>query len=250
MIQVSTRFGAIVLDPFAGTASVPAVASLLGRKGLGIEINPRFVREFGKSGYERIRAEARSCVPVNGHGSSSLRQTIVDLRILKFSHALYSAISRGDRLNGTARPAIGAFVLKEVKKTLSKGRELDTESLAAVQLLVLMRAGADVRSVRKAIDDALAVKPLTKYGLRVDATVIPHASWNSRSFLKKLRRGRWYVYRRGQFYKHDFVVRWNELGRSLLREAKDLRQKVPAIFSQVRLSLEIPVPEVAKKRKD
>lgn len=43
-IEVSTKPGDVVLDPFAGTYSTSLVADTLGRNSIGVEINPKYVR--------------------------------------------------------------------------------------------------------------------------------------------------------------------------------------------------------------
>jgi DNA modification methylase len=47
LTKVSSNPGSVVLDPFAGTFSLSAIAADLGRASVGIEINPNFV-ELGK----------------------------------------------------------------------------------------------------------------------------------------------------------------------------------------------------------
>lgn len=42
MVGVSSNAGDFVLDPFAGSGTIPAVAVGMGRKGIGIEINPQY----------------------------------------------------------------------------------------------------------------------------------------------------------------------------------------------------------------
>ena len=42
--KVSSNKGAILLDPFAGTFTLSAVAAELGRHSIGIEINPKYVK--------------------------------------------------------------------------------------------------------------------------------------------------------------------------------------------------------------
>jgi hypothetical protein len=48
LIQVFTKRGARVLDPFAGVGGTLLGASLCGRSAVGIEINPRWVRIYRK----------------------------------------------------------------------------------------------------------------------------------------------------------------------------------------------------------
>jgi DNA modification methylase len=43
LVRVSSNRGNLVLDPFAGTFTLAAVAKEIGRKSIGIEINPKYV---------------------------------------------------------------------------------------------------------------------------------------------------------------------------------------------------------------
>ncbi len=59
IVEVSSRPGDVVLDPFAGSGTVPAVAMKLGRVGAGIEKNP----EYAAIATNRLLA---ACFPING----------------------------------------------------------------------------------------------------------------------------------------------------------------------------------------
>ena len=41
MIALTSKPGDIVLDPFAGTGTVPAMAGAMGRQGIGLDISQR-----------------------------------------------------------------------------------------------------------------------------------------------------------------------------------------------------------------
>jgi len=245
MIRLTTTPNDVVLDPFAGAGTVPAIASLLGRYGAGIELNPKFVRAFDKNGYDRLKVEARSKLALNAQMPSSLRNMIVDLRILKFARALYSALARGDRLNGMARPAIGGFVLQKVVRHVTGNDVIDTDNLGRITLLILLRSGAVRGRLEAAVRSLLVVRPLTKYGFKVDVKIVSFREWKRSSFIKRLPKGKWYVYRRGQFFKFDTTVTWSRLGELFGSESNDLRQKIPSIISQIEVSLEVPVPDYA-----
>lgn len=45
-IEITTDPGDVVFDPFAGIGTVPAQAQAMGRRGLGIELNPDFIEIF------------------------------------------------------------------------------------------------------------------------------------------------------------------------------------------------------------
>ena len=45
-IDLTTDVGDVVLDPFAGIGTVPAQAEAMGRRGVGVELNRRFIQIF------------------------------------------------------------------------------------------------------------------------------------------------------------------------------------------------------------
>ena len=51
LVKVSSNKGDFLLDPFAGTFTLSAVAKELNRNSIGIEINPNYVR----LGLKRLR---------------------------------------------------------------------------------------------------------------------------------------------------------------------------------------------------
>lgn len=54
IVGVSSNPGDVVLDPFAGSGTVPAVATAMGRKAIGIELNP----EYAEIARQRVEVAA------------------------------------------------------------------------------------------------------------------------------------------------------------------------------------------------
>ena len=96
MISLTSQPGDLVLDPFAGVGSVPAMADVMGRRGYGLEIAqdyvdryPETLRQtrdwFGKRKREIADAKLRH---------RAFYDTIVELRLLKFGNLLGRYLSR------------------------------------------------------------------------------------------------------------------------------------------------------------
>lgn len=69
LTKVSSKEGDIVLDPFAGTFSLSAVAKRLNRKSIGIEISPQYC----KIGEERLKDEKGNNKNIRKSGNRSIK---------------------------------------------------------------------------------------------------------------------------------------------------------------------------------
>jgi DNA modification methylase len=75
-ILAGARLGDVVLDPFAGTATVGAVAERLGRVWVGVDLKPEYLALARKRTAQRgLRfTEWRPAVQANGNGHGRMRQ--------------------------------------------------------------------------------------------------------------------------------------------------------------------------------
>lgn len=206
MLAITTMPGDVVLDPFSGTGSVAVVASHLGRHGIGIEINPRFVKYFDKEGYKLLKDLANDDLPVGkrSSGHRDLRKSIVKLRVLKYPKTLFAELGRGDRLNGMVQESIRAFILKDIK-LLRQSASKKNKLLASMKIEVLVETGTDVRKLERHIKDVIDVPPLSKYEVQADISVINSSKWAQASYVRNLKRNRWYVYKHGRFFNCERV---------------------------------------------
>ena len=90
MISLTSEPGDLVLDPFAGVGSVPAMADAMGRVGYGLEIARRYVGRFQDTVRQTQVWFAEKKFEI---GNARLRHrtfydTIVELRLLKFGNLL------------------------------------------------------------------------------------------------------------------------------------------------------------------
>ena len=242
MISITTRNGDIVLDPFSGTGSVLGVAAHLNRRGLGLEINPKFVDQFERTGFESLAKQCQAEIQQPDHTGSSLREAIVSLRMLKYPKTLFTELSRSDRLSQKSREYIASFVIRSTTvENPDEGNHLDTGKLGSLRLAVLAKTDADVEALRSAIVSCISVRPLTKFGIAVEVEVFSAAEWDDVTFTSKLADQMWYIYRRGTFYQFSQEVEHSTLGPVLRDEARDNRRKVPSIVSS--LKIHIPKPD-------
>ena len=233
MISLTTRPGDTVLDPFAGTGTVPAVASILDRHGIGIDLNDKFVREFERGGYESLKEilkpQSNEAGKINK--KNGLRTHIVRLRMLKYPRTLFAELSRPDRLGKHARRYIHAFVVdgKPLRSHLSKTN--NHGSVGQITVFVLACDGANLVRLRQVIDELIRIPPLSKFGLRSNVRVLSARAWKSTQFSHKQPNCRWFLYTRGNFNNYESAMSQKIFISSLRELSLKNGWRVPPIFS-------------------
>jgi DNA modification methylase len=239
MVALTSKPGDVVLDPFSGTGIVPALASSMDRLGLGIELNKRYYRTFVSTGFKRI-TESQSVDHI-GHSASKLARLIQDLRVLKYPKSLFAQISRADRLGDGARSRIAAFLVN---------RDGDQDT-AEVKVSVLAANKADVADIERACSAAIAIPPLSKFGLVATVSVLAPSIWQSSQFRPVRQADKWYRYQAGMFNAYSERIGADEMKAALRNAfvpkdttpmankrgsrsgAKARRTRVPPIFSRL-----------------
>jgi DNA modification methylase len=223
MIALTSMPGDVVLDPFAGTGIVPAVASTMDRIGIGIELNTRYYRAFKRGGYERI---SKSASTRPKRETDDLSRLIYDLRILKYPKTLFSQISRADRLGDGVRRMVDALLVNRDETSTSGERH-------RIRVTLLASAHGHVRALKNAAEAAASIPPLSKFGLDASIEVVEPERWRSSSYRPVRAGDTWYRYQAGAFNK--FAERMDpEQMKTVLRDRVDAkRTRVPPIFSRI-----------------
>jgi DNA methylase len=96
IIELTTDNGDVVFDPFSGSGVVPATAFAMGRHYLGIELNPKYVKQFNsivkadiKKEWEALQNKRESMEKMNG----SFGSLILRLRALKYARKVTAALN-------------------------------------------------------------------------------------------------------------------------------------------------------------
>ena len=233
MIHLTTVPGDIVLDPFAGTGTVAAVASFLGRRGAGIEVNDRFVERFGRHGYDALKQQTKSEVSrSNGRSSrAGIGPLIIRLRMVKYPRTLFAELARPDRLGERARQSIAALVLTSRCSSQAARRVTSRGKLGQIEVLVLARRDADLPILCEAIHEVVFVPPLSKFGLECDVRVIEPKRWKSASYFSRMPAGKWYLYSKGIFNRYESVLSPEEIVEFVQSVVPKGQWKIPPILS-------------------
>jgi len=153
VIELTTNPGDVVLDPFAGSGTVPAEAAAKGRKYLGFELNPEYLDLFDKyivSGAYKARVAAMRNDPGD---EGEFEATIKKLRVLKFGRLLARALLKD-----------WSIETRVVAELTAEAPSNETKQCKARFTLLLLNDDPidDVATKAQAI---AAAKPLSKFGI-------------------------------------------------------------------------------------
>ena len=218
IITLCSNPGDVVFDPFAGSGTTLAVAAGLGRRYIGLDINPAFKTLFESRVF--LALQRAYTKPTDSALKAKFSSTVTDLRALKYAKELYRLYTaRHGRLNV---PAIG------VLRSFS-----DIHYLLAVRL----RARQRISLIRDRVVTLSSRPPLSKYGIKARVTIIDSRTRRSRSLPGVNRRATLYVYLNGRFYRWHQRLADTTLHDVLGNFLDKAPPKHPALVSTVNVSL-------------
>lgn len=237
IILLTTDRNDVVMDPFAGSGSVLAQANAMGRRFIGFELNPRYVKMFKRLVLPEVteRWEERSEQIARAAGQRvSLRETITKLRIIKFPKQLIRAWSKSARVR--RRLNIHSVFVRAVNGM--PGNDLNVYTLVHVEVYIIVEAPERRSWLEGQLRDLAGKPPLSKYGIEPTIYVVPR-----REFLKICRRqslfgGQLFVYAGGVVThpcgKADLEW-WKRIWRKPRDSRRNSRGNFPLIVSDIRV---------------
>lgn len=214
IIQQTTRPGDIVLDPFAGSGTVPTVSALLRRHYVGFELNDDYVEMFQKHLKRELeKAHAESGAVRNSGQTTSFEETIASLRVLKLGRLVLRELSK--RFPGDG---ISVYAYRKRAKATKKFKHY------CADYIVALPEGGDVDTVAKVVEAIINRPPLSKFG--IEAT-FQYALEKSK--INKTRQRAHYIYTITNSHSHkglvSFTKAWESKGK---------------LFSPIKLEVEEP----------
>jgi DNA modification methylase len=226
LVLLSTDPGDVVLDPFAGSGVVLAVAEHLERRAIGCEIVKRHAQE-----YERIiKPEIKSLTSngsTNGRPDSEQARLIIDLRILKFARVLMQAVAKRRDVPWP----MASLVLR--------GSAGSGDTLASPRIVFFIEGTQDDRNAYEGrVKEAANERPASKFGLQAQIEV---ASVRGSKLGKLVRGRRVYLYSNGRTTRAVRSIPHSDLKREIAGAATD---SVPPILSDIQVDV-APRPDAS-----
>jgi DNA modification methylase len=233
LVLLSSDPGDVVLDPFAGSGVVLAVAEHLERQALGCEIVERHVEEFERMIRPEILARDNGSEENgNGSGNGASAELLIKLRMLKLPVVLLRAAAK------LPRPISWPLAVVVLPKPSAGG-----ESYGAARLCFCLttKSAAEQRRARRALQELAARSPASKFGIEAEIEVIGEAE------LPRVMSGRRiYAYRNGATSRAQGPFPHRELADELAAAGE---KAIPPVLSPLFVDV-TPRPEeaIAKRR--
>lgn len=156
IIQITTKKDDVVLDPFAGSGTVPTVSKLLDRAYIGFELNSDYVAMFEKHLSKELGKRAQKSLEfTEPQGSSNFESTIIALRILKYGRVLLRRI-----VETHPEMAVKIYVHPLKTPTTEKFKHYSAE------YVVHLKVKKSQKVVQIFLENLCTKPPLSKFGIQ------------------------------------------------------------------------------------
>ena len=155
IVQITTEKGDVVLDPFAGSGTVPTVSKLLDRSYIGFELNSDYVAMFERHLAKELSKRAQKTLEfTSSEGALDFESTVIALRLLKFGRVLLRRMAE-------ANPGMA------VKIYVHQLPEPPTEKFKyfSAEYVILLKTKKAHKAVKALFDFFCSKPPLSKFGI-------------------------------------------------------------------------------------
>ena len=158
LLSLTTAPGDVVLDPFAGIGSIPAMAEAMGRVGYGLEISSEFSARYNEALVGAERYVERMKLDVDRRGA--FRQVILELRLLKYARVLGMRLSQH------------GLSVQWVRPRKSNRHPVEAYKVIAADFEIVVDDPAELRSAQELAEVLGHRPPLSKFGIESRQTVV------------------------------------------------------------------------------
>lgn len=243
ILLLTTDKGDVVLDPFAGSGTVLAVADFWGRRWFGFEKNQEYCDMFKKYVLKEIEEELANEQKRNEQFRvlrKKFRRTIEDLRLVKFPKSLVKEIYRRDILGSKqiSLNTIFALFRKPAKDEIST---MPSNKFMIEDIFLIFDEVIDSEDLAEQIRKIGSKAPLSKFGIEPNIVVMDRNEFVSRHE-NMLQGVSFMLYAYGvvhKFEKQTTFSKWRAHSENP-KWKNYFRNGVPPIISNVKVNRRIP----------
>lgn len=243
ILLLTTNPRDVVLDPFAGSGTVLAVANFLGRRWFGFEMNQMYCDMFEKYVLKEIKEE----LMIEKKSGEQLRvlgkrfkETIENLRLVKFPKSLIKQMYRRKILVAKKDPINTVFAISREPTKDELSSMPDNKSMIE-DIFLIFDGDVNLKVPEEQIREIASKAPLSKFGIEPKIFV-----FNKNEFVLKHRHTfedfGFALYACGVVYKFEKEIAFSQwLCESEKPEWRNYyKNGVPPIMSNVKVNQKIP----------
>lgn len=170
MIEISTDTNDIILDPFAGSGTVPFQSAIMERKYIGFELNIEYIKMFQKYYDETFKESYAEYKNLDKQSDQKIfEKLILELRALKYGRLLVTKIEK--ELDITSK------VFVEIKEFLT-----DNQKHMKVEYQLIINSNTvNSTFISELISTYISKAPFSKYGIIPDIKYIETVDLNEQA---------------------------------------------------------------------
>ncbi len=231
----------LVLDPFAGSGIVLAVANAIGRRSVGFELNEDYISLFYNHVLPEVAqqlAKEPSEIRHSARQRQDMRDRIVRLRLVKYPKTLIRRLHLRDGLSAVLSSLNSIFVLANHQGNVASSRT-ERFKIAEEAIFLIFNENIEKQKLLESIEKVAQEPPLSKFGIKPTFNVLTRDEFVS-SFDQK--ESKVWVYSRGIVHWFDRQISfedWLELSEKPEWKTQ-FAGLLPPILSNVRVRQRIP----------
>lgn len=240
ILLLSTDEGDVILDPFAGSGAVLAVAENMNRKAIGLEMKEEYVNMYK----QHVRKEVSEEFDIRKKELATLEETrrkledlIKRLRLLKYPKTLVRRL----QLQGITHkelPINSIFVIANAPAKQNSKSSSNKFHFLNEDIFLLLERDVNRKKLIKEIQPVMSKPPLSKFGISANLSFFTREEFLTMFNKKPLfDENQLWMYVRGTFFmfhSKTSLERWKQ--ESKLAYWRDyFRNGVPPILSNIRV---------------
>jgi DNA modification methylase len=172
IIRLTTDEGDVVFDPFAGTGTVVAQAEVMGREGIGFELNQDYIDNY----YEKVKPKIEDEYDPETDRSEHeiFKQNIYDLRRLKHPKKVIRELLNDDSNDWTEEK----LSLNTIIAYPQPGKPDEKHKMMKQDMVVVHENGIDEAKLEKDIEEVASTPKSSKFGIKPEVKVVERKEVN------------------------------------------------------------------------
>ena len=230
IIRLTTDEGDTVFDPFAGTGTVIAQAEVMGRKGIGFELNEKYIDNYFNKVKPKIKEQFEKEQDKSKH--KEFKEKIYNLRRLKHPKTVVRELLNDENNEWTE----DKLSLNTIIALPRDGIPEEEHKIMYQDLIIIHENGFEEDKLREDIQEVVSTPTASKFGIQ-PRVILKHLDNIDEDF-EKFFDNNLYLYTKGNFRDNSGdldLETWKDLAAEDEWKEKG-RNGVPPILSPISMN--------------